>query len=100
MAKNPPTAYACVKCYKIIDKGHKIPFWKLRLNQTVSIILMIVVGLFGGLWLIKKWSEIFEAEIILRLKTAEYNISLTAGKAKTAKEIIKEDSLRNLEQDQ
>ncbi len=91
-ASNPATGYACLTCYKVMKKNYKVPFWKIQINHTVSVLFLIVVGLVGGLWFIRKWSEAIEAEMSIRIKMAEYQISVVAGKVRDSKDKTKESA--------
>jgi len=91
-APNPSTAYACLNCYQVMDKKYKVPFWKIHIDRTISILFLITIGMVGGLWFIKKWSEAFEAEMSIRIRTAEYQISFVAGKSRHESAGVKSDS--------
>ncbi len=79
-AENPPTAYCCLRCFKVMKEKIKTPFWRFRIEPSVAslgvafaILIVLVVAL-------KHWMENIDAQVTMNLKTAENSYSLVAEK--------------------
>lgn len=79
-AVNTPKAYCCTTCFKILRPKAKTTLWQLAMRPSVSIILVLVLALLGGLLAMKRWIGAVEARVQMDLKSADYHISVVADK--------------------
>jgi len=81
-AVNPPKAYCCITCFKVLRPKQKLTFWQLAMKPSVSVVVFFAVLVVVGLFAMKKWIDKIEGRFHMDLKTADYNISVVAGKQK------------------
>lgn len=81
-AENPPTAYCCLSCFKVLKSQPKTNFWRVRIEPTVTALAVIAAVTITLAVLLKHWMENIDAEVTMNLKTAENSYSITADKKK------------------
>jgi len=86
-ATNPPHAFCCVSCFKVIQEKQKTPLWKIPIRLNLPAIVVVAV-VFGFIFMVtKKWLANVEAQITLNLSTTDYAVSVSADKRKREAEI-------------
>jgi ribosomal protein L40E len=91
-AENPPTAYCCLSCFKILREKHKVPFWRMRIEPTWSALAIVTAVLIAVVVLLKHWMEDIDAQVTMNLQTAENSYSLMADKKKRSDLVIETKS--------
>jgi DNA-directed RNA polymerase subunit RPC12/RpoP len=81
-ALNPPTAYVCIKCFKVIYEKYKVPFWKMNISSVAGTLVFSIAIFLSLIYLLNKWLESVEAEMTVKVQTAQYNVSVAAEKAR------------------
>lgn len=81
-AKNPPKAYCCLSCFKVLRPKEKIPFWKIHVRPDGPMIVFLLVLGAVSIYTVRRWIQNIEAEISMNFRSAEYNLTVTADKRK------------------
>lgn len=79
-AENPPTAYCCLRCFKVLKEKVKMPFWHFRLEPSMASLGIALAILIALVVVLKHWMENIDAQVTMNLKTAENSYSLVADK--------------------
>ena len=79
-AVNPPKAYCCITCFKILRPKAQTPLWQMAMRPSVSIIIVLILILIVGLVAMKRWIGAVEARVQMDLKSSDYHISVVADK--------------------
>lgn len=79
-AENPPTAYCCLRCFKIMKTKAKVPFWQVRFEPSVTALGIVASLLIVFVFLLKHWMENIDAQVTMNLQTAENSYSIIADK--------------------
>jgi hypothetical protein len=79
-ASNPPTAYVCIKCFKVIGEYFKPPFWKMQISSFGGTLVIIAVAFTAIVFFLSQWLDSVEGEIDVKVRTNEYNVSVAAEK--------------------
>src|SRR5689334_16406121 len=80
--ENPPKAYCCLSCFKVLRPKEDIPWWRTYIRLSTPTMIGIFIVALGGIWFFKQWIEGIEAQVSMNVKTEEYNVSVTADKRK------------------
>lgn len=81
-AVNPQKAYCCITCFKVLRPKPKMTFLQLAMKPSVSLVVVFAVIVILGLFAMKSWIDAIEGRFRMDVKTADYNISVVAGKQK------------------
>ncbi len=81
-AENPPKAYCCLSCFKVLRPKEAIPWWRayIRMSLPMTMLMLFFIGV--GLYMFKRWMENIEAQVTMNFKGSDYNLTLTADKKK------------------
>jgi ribosomal protein L40E len=79
-AVNPPKAYCCLNCFKVLRPKADVPFWRVAMRPSISAVVILAACMLAGLVVMKRWIDKLEARVSMDLKTADYNISVVADK--------------------
>ncbi len=82
-AVNTAKAYCCITCFKVLRPKPKLSFWQIAMKPSVSIAIFFTLMVVAGLFAMKKWIDKIEGRFRMEVKTADYNISVVAGKKKS-----------------
>ena len=81
-AENPPKAYCCITCFKVLRPKAQQNVWQVAMKPSISITIFFALVVVFGLVMMKNWVDKIEGRVQMDLKTADYNISVVANKKK------------------
>ena len=65
LSKNPPRAYICLNCFKLINPKRKFPWWKQAFQGTRAVLLLVILFCLVSVITIRRW--LFRVEDRLNL---------------------------------
>lgn len=81
-AENPPEAYCCLTCFKVLRPKEKVPFYRVQIKAGLPTLILIIVLVGAAIYSMKIWMENIEAQLSMNFTSADYNVSVVANKKK------------------
>lgn len=79
-ASNPPRAYCCLTCFRVMNPKIHVPFWRLYLRPSSTLLIGFFIVFAGLVVYVHQWLQMVEAEVTLNLRSIDYNVSVVADK--------------------
>jgi ribosomal protein L40E len=75
-ALNPPMAYACTKCFKVMKDFYKPPWWLMKVHISIAVFVVLLSLGIAGTLVMWSWSRAAEAKAVILEQQAIYEMSL------------------------
>lgn len=81
-ASNPPKAYCCITCFKVMKKKIKVPFWRVQIHPSLPFSLFMLGVIAFLIYFFVLWMRDIEAQVNMSVSSGDYSITVTADKKK------------------
>jgi ribosomal protein L40E len=95
-ADNPPKAYCCLSCFKVLRPKAKVPWWRMYIRTSTPMAVTLLVIACAGLYVFKRWVDNVEAQVTMNFKGSEYKLSVSADKRKKTDEAGPSDMMSEI----
>lgn len=75
---NPPTAYCCIHCFKVLKETVKIPLWRVEFHPGAGAVVVVVIMTAGLVFAVQTWMETLNAEVSLHFASPDQSVSVLA----------------------
>lgn len=90
-AKNPQSAYCCLKCFKVMIEKKKTSVVTFQVRPSVAIVVIFSALLYSGFSVMKRWVASVEAEMSTNIDNARYQMAQAEDKVRSLKDSRDED---------
>lgn len=79
-AENPPRAYCCITCFKVMYGKPKLSFWETRIPSSAFFLAVLFAITGSGYVVMQRWLKAMETQITIHMETEQYHLSFIANK--------------------